>query len=68
MSDERPGDWFTLVAGQHPHLVGWSLTALDGRPVAVCPVCHALVFADADMRAHERWHANSDHPIPETLR
>jgi hypothetical protein len=42
--------------------------------LAVCPQCHALVLSDEthafgdQTDGHERWHAATDHPVPENLR
>lgn len=62
-----------------PHLQGWMLSAIKGQPqggddgwlaFAVCPRCHAMVLSDdrhahGDQTwAHERWHAQTDYPIP----
>lgn len=65
------------------HLNGWRHTAkmvLDdttgrGRwwAIAYCPRCHAIVQADEDdpygdlTWSHERWHAATDHPIPDEV-
>jgi hypothetical protein len=59
-------EWFT-VGGQR-RISGWSMTAMDGRRLGICPVCFSLVPAgDAGgwldlTRRHERWHANNDFP------
>jgi hypothetical protein len=41
--------------------------------LAICPRCFALTFQDdnrvwrGNQMAHERWHAATDHPIPDDL-
>jgi hypothetical protein len=70
-SGDHAGTW---------HMAGWQLTAIKGERTgprddgwlayANCPRCHAMVCADekrahGDLTwAHERWHAQTDHPIP----
>ena len=69
-------------AGQ-PHMTGWKMSAIKGEATGVgddgwlsygiCPRCRALVLTD-DQHAygdqqweHERWHAETDWPIPSDL-
>jgi hypothetical protein len=66
------GSWFIRSDDGQPHMTGWGLTRrFDG--LAICPRCRALVFQDDDpiwrgnQTAHERWHADTDHPIPSDL-
>lgn len=75
----KPGDWYRFTAGPSEgmyYLSGWSLAAIstpDGWfDFGVCPRCFAMVrrsstavSRDDGIRGHERWHAATDHPIPE---
>lgn len=72
-SGEHEGQW---------HMGGWMLSAIKGEATGsrndgwlsygCCPRCFAMVVADekhpyGDLTwAHERWHARTDWPVPET--
>lgn len=53
-----------------PHMAGWFDTALDNRPVSICPRCAASIIPwshgelEEYVIRHERWHAQTDHRIP----
>jgi hypothetical protein len=68
---EHEGEW---------HLTGWKLDAIQTEQTSPrnngwlsfgnCPRCHAVVIADKENPygdltwAHERWHAQTDYPVP----
>jgi hypothetical protein len=77
------GQWFVITDGEfagRPHLVGWTLSAIQGQGWAPsgddgwfafghCPRCHAMVATDEkrlqdNQWAHEAWHAATDFPMP----
>lgn len=66
---ERFGEWYAVqtgpMAGQAV-LAGWQEKAIaNGQSwvkLSQCPRCFALVAGN--QWGHERWHANTDFPIP----
>jgi hypothetical protein len=71
--------WQVVALTRYPlHMSLHDSVPLSDAPVVVCPRCAALVFRSdstqrrtgysIDMRLHEAWHAETDHPIPLEVR
>lgn len=67
------GDWFLHhdpKGKAEVHLSGWRETSIPNRAdwltLCTCPRCVAVVLY-RDVRGHENWHAETDHPIPAEL-